>query len=105
MGYMEKICCFFVFARVFLHMCPGEKYEKYIRVLTGWVALGIFLSPFLTGNWTGTDYSGLLRQWQSRVESVGIEKTEDMQIQSERIMYQAAEEMAKEETAEAEEEE
>lgn len=91
MEYLEKICCFFIFARVFLHMCPNETYEKYLSALTGWVAFCIFLSPFLSGAVFWESYEAWEREWNVRLES-SAGKAEEM----EEISVQAAEEIVEE---------
>lgn len=73
MQYLEKVCCFFIFARVFLHMCPNEKYEKYLSALTSWIAFCIFLSPFLSGDMFRQSYELWEENWKTRVESqIGV---------------------------------
>jgi len=88
MECLEKICCFFIFARVFLHMCPNETYEKYLSALTGWVAFCIFLSPFLSGDIFWESYRAWEQEWESRVE-MSAERADEL----EEISAQAASEI------------
>ncbi len=93
MHYIEKICCFFIFARIFLHMCPNEKYEKYISALTGWVAFFLFLSPFLSGEWSKQNYEMWNEQWQNRLEASKEEDAAMFQKQSEEVIQNLAEDI------------
>lgn len=96
MRYLEKVCCFFVFARVFLHMCPNEKYEKYLSGLTSWIAFCIFLSPFLSGDMLWESYEMRNSGWERQI-------AENAQI-SVQELETASEEAAAEIAAEAYEE-
>ncbi len=69
MRYLGKICCFFIFARIFLHMCPNEKYEKYLNALTSWIAFLIFLSPFLSGDFLDESCAMWEREWNVWTQS------------------------------------
>ncbi len=90
MQYLEKVCCFFVFARVFLHMCPNEKYEKYLSALISWIAFCIFLSPFLSGDMFRQSYEMWEGNWKIQAEKqIGV-TMDDIAYRSE----QAAEEIA-----------
>lgn len=101
MQYLEKLCSFFLFARIVLHMCPNEKYEKYLSVLAEWIALGLVLFPLLSGTLYQENVSVWEKQWK---ESMGIsfERTlEDMNQKTEKIAEEAAvEEIKKQEEQE-----
>lgn len=100
MQYLEKICCFLIFARIFLHMCPSEKYEKYLSALTGWIALCIFLSPFLSGDMFRESYETWEKKWEAQAQSeVGL-LPEEIEEAGERAATQIAEEMEVEEMEE-----
>jgi len=93
MEYLQKICCFFVFARIFLHMCPNETYEKYIGALINWVAFCIFLSPFLSGDFFSETYQMWEENWKVQVqEHIGMTE-EEMKSESERAAIRIVEEM------------
>lgn len=97
MQYLEKVCCFFVFARVFLHMCPNEKYEKYLSALTSWIAFCIFLSPFLSGDMFRQSYEMWEDNWKLRLESqIGV-TAEDITKETEQAAEQILEEIEQEE--------
>lgn len=107
MPYLEKICCFFIFAKVFLHMCPNEKYEKYVSALTGWVAICLFLSPFLAGDMFEQSYELWQTQWQSRIERAWEGENEQITKESEAIAERLSEDirqMVGEDAGEAEKE-
>ncbi len=93
MQYLEKVCCFFVFARIFLHMCPNEKYEKYLGVLTSWIALCIFLSPFLTGDMFWESYDAWEKRWEAQVENNMDMSVEGLEEESRKAATQIVEEM------------
>lgn len=94
MAYLEKICCFFVLARVFLHMCPNEKYEKYVSALTSWIAFCIFLSPFLSGAQFAQTYEAWEQNWEAQLQ-IGV-TAEELEEESERAAEQIVEEMVEE---------
>lgn len=94
MQYLEKICCFFIFAKVILHMCPNEKYEKYMSALTGWVAICLFLSPLLSGDMWKQSYPFWQQQWQSRIEKAWDGDNAQMIRESEKIAENLSEDIA-----------
>lgn len=97
MQYLEKVCCFFVFARIFLHMCPNDKYEKYLSALTSGIAFCIFLSPFLSGDMFRQSYELWDENWKQQVESrIGV-TADELAEQSKQVAEQMVEEMEEEE--------
>lgn len=105
MQYLEKVCCFFVFARVFLHMCPNDKYEKYLSALTSWIAFCIFLSPFLSGDMFRQSYEMWEENWKTQAElQIGV-TADDIARGSELAAEQIVEEIEPEDYKEKEEEE
>lgn len=36
MTILQKICCYFLLAKLFLYLCPDEKYESYLSLLLEW---------------------------------------------------------------------
>ena len=44
---LQKLCCFFILAKIVLQMCPSEKYEKYLQVLVTWMLYAMILLPLL----------------------------------------------------------
>ncbi len=95
MQYLEKICCFFVFARIFLHMCPNEKYEKYVSALTSWIAFCIFLSPLLSGDLFVQTYDDWEQNWKVQMEErIGVTE-EELEEESKQAATQIVEEMEK----------
>ena len=97
MQYLEKVCCFFVFARVFLHMCPNDKYEKYLSALTSWIAFCIFLSPFLSGDMFRQSYHMWEEHWKNRMESQVAVTADEIAKETERAAEQIVEEAMQEE--------
>ena len=96
MQYLEKICCFFVFARIFLHMCPNDKYEKYVSVLTGWIAFCVFMSPILSDDIFRESYETWNRTWEIQLEErIGV-TPEELQKESERVTDCIVKEMEQE---------
>lgn len=99
MQYLEKLCCFFVFARVFLHMSPNEKYEKYVSALISWIAFCIFLSPFLSGDMFRQSYEMWEGNWKMQAqEKIGVTPDEIVR-RSELAAEQIAEEIEQEDIA------
>ena len=47
MDLLQKLCCFFILAKIVLQMCPSEKYEKYLQVLVTWMLYAMILLPLL----------------------------------------------------------
>lgn len=92
MEYLEKICCFFIFARVFLHMCPNETYEKYLSALTSWIVFCIFLSPFLSGDIFWESYRAWEKEQSLRLE-LKAEQAKDMEELSAQAASEIVEEM------------
>ena len=56
---LQKLCCFFILAKIVLQMCPSEKYEKYLQVLVTWMLYAMILLPFL-----GKGRTDSLQNWQ-----------------------------------------
>ena len=59
MDLLQKLCCFFVLAKIVLQMCPSEKYEKYLQVLVIWMLYAMILLPLL-----GKGKTDSLQNWQ-----------------------------------------
>lgn len=59
MDLLQKLCCFFVLAKIVLQMCPSEKYEKYLQVLVTWMLYAMILLPLL-----GRGKTESLQNWQ-----------------------------------------
>ena len=59
MDLLQKLCCFFVLAKIVLQMCPSEKYEKYLQVLVTWMLYAMILLPLL-----GKGRADSLQNWQ-----------------------------------------
>ena len=56
---LQKLCCFFILAKIVLQMCPSEKYEKYLQVLVTWMLYVMILLPLL-----GKGRTDSLQNWQ-----------------------------------------
>lgn len=56
---LQKLCCFFILAKIALQMCPSEKYEKYLQVLVTWMLYAMILLPLL-----GKGRADSLQNWQ-----------------------------------------
>lgn len=59
MDLLQKLCCFFVLAKIILQMCPSKKYEKYLQVLVTWMLYAMILLPLL-----GKGRTDSLQNWQ-----------------------------------------
>ena len=59
MDLLQKLCCFFILAKIVLQMCPSEKYEKYLQVLVTWMLYAMILLPLL-----GKGRTDSLQNWQ-----------------------------------------
>ena len=59
MDLLQKLCCFFILAKIVLQMCPSEKYEKYLQVLVTWMLYAMILLPLL-----GKGKTDSLQNWQ-----------------------------------------
>lgn len=59
MDLLQKLCCFFVLAKIVLQMCPSEKYEKYLQVLVTWMLYTMILLPLL-----GKGKTDSLQNWK-----------------------------------------
>ena len=56
---LQKLCCFFILAKIVLQMCPSEKYENYLQVLVTWMLYAMILLPLL-----GKGRADSLQNWQ-----------------------------------------
>ena len=56
---LQKLCCFFILAKIVLQMCPSEKDEKYLQVLVTWMLYAMILLPLL-----GKGRADSLQNWQ-----------------------------------------
>ncbi len=104
MLYLEKICCFFILARLFLHMCPNEKYEKYLGVLTTWVAFSLFLTPFLEENFLEKGKEQWEMYWEMQVENDYEEKGGELEERTKQIAEGIVKDVAEEMTEDVVEE-
>ena len=59
MDLLQKLCCFFILAKIVLQMCPSEKYKKYLQVLVTWMLYAMILLPLL-----GKGRTDSLQNWQ-----------------------------------------
>ena len=59
MDLLQKLCCFFILAKIVLQMCPSEKYEKYLQVLVTWMLYAMILLPLL-----GKGRTDSLQNWK-----------------------------------------
>ena len=59
MDLLQKLCCYFILAKIVLQMCPSEKYEKYLQVLVTWMLYAMILLPLL-----GKGRADSLQNWQ-----------------------------------------
>ena len=59
MDLLQKLCCFFILAKIVLQMCLSEKYEKYLQVLVTWMLYAMILLPLL-----GKGRTDSLQNWQ-----------------------------------------
>ena len=59
MDLLQRLCCFFILAKIVLQMCPSEKYEKYLQVLVTWMLYAMILLPLL-----GKGRTDSLQNWQ-----------------------------------------
>ena len=90
MDLLQKLCCFFILAKIVLQMCPSEKYEKYLQVLVTWMLYAMILLPLL-----GKGRTDSLQNWkQFRKE---YEKSfEDRMTDIDRMLSVPEEEQLKE---------
>lgn len=56
MDLLQKLCCFFILAKMVLQMCPSE---KYLQVLVTWMLYAMILLPLL-----GKGRADSLQNWQ-----------------------------------------
>lgn len=47
MDYFKEICCFIFIAETFVKLCPNQKYEEYIRMITGLLCIVMVFIPIL----------------------------------------------------------
>lgn len=43
--YLQRVCCFLVIAEVLLKLNPSKKYERYLKMVMGFITLAIVLVP------------------------------------------------------------
>ena len=76
MDLLQKLCCFFVLAKIILQMCPSEKYEKYLQVLVTWMLYAMILLPLLGKG--RTDSLQNWKQFQKEYEKSFAERMTDI---------------------------
>ena len=76
MDLLQKLCCFFVLAKIILQMCPSEKYEKYLQVLVTWMLYAMILLPLLGKG--RTDSLQDWKQFQKEYEKSFAERMTDI---------------------------
>ncbi len=76
MDLLQKLCCFFVLAKIILQMCPSEKYEKYLQVLVTWMLYAMILLPLLGKG--RTDSLQNWKQFQKEYEKNFAERMTDI---------------------------
>lgn len=64
MQYFEKVCIFLLFAKMFLGLCPSEKYEQYLNGLVELIALAILLIPILHLSQEKLSIGEVQREWE-----------------------------------------
>lgn len=65
MSYIKRLCIFYLFAKIILHLCPKESYETYINALIEWTALVILITPLFTKNSIMNSYE----MWEEKFDS------------------------------------
>lgn len=50
MTILQKICCYFLLAKLFLYLCPDEKYEAYFSLLLEWTLLFVIVFSVIGSN-------------------------------------------------------
>ena len=76
MDLLQKLCCFFVLAKIILQMCTSEKYEKYLQVLVTWMLYAMILLPLLGKG--RTDSLQNWKQFQKEYEKSFAERMTDI---------------------------
>lgn len=54
--FMKQLAVFMIVGKTMIHFCPSEKYEKYIKLLFGFMVVIQFITPVLSlGSGVGMD--------------------------------------------------
>lgn len=61
---IKRIGLFMIVAQTFMHFAAGQKYEKYIKIITGIIILLLFIRPFSSSAGNAVD------QWQEELEQM-----------------------------------
>lgn len=111
--FMKQISVFMLLGKTLLHFCPSDKYEKYIKLLFGFMVVLQFVSPVLSFCQKGTfdEYEKNKSKFEKKL-ALSLEEVEEKwflyneeiekRIETERI---TAQELVQEKTKEAETEE
>ena len=112
-AFMKQISIFILLGKTLMHFCPNKKYEKYIKLLFGFMVVLQFASPLFSMGSTGTleEYEKnrmfFEQQLTKSMEAVGekwflYQDRIEKQIEKEKA---EAEKLVKEKEAESAEEE
>lgn len=68
--FIRQIGIFIVIGQTLLHFRPGEKYEKYLKLLTGLMVVAQFIAPLCSfvGGTSQNAYQANLEQFQKELE-------------------------------------
>lgn len=95
--FMIQIGTFMLLGKTLLHLCPSEKYEKYLKLLFGFMIVIQFIAPFLSfGNGKVMDeYIKNQKIFKDKFESSLAEVEEQWFLYNEEIEKQIEREQKK----------
>lgn len=64
MGILQKICCFFLLTKLFLYLCPDEKYEAYLALLLEWTLFFMIITSIFGSNYLSDSLQRGQKVWE-----------------------------------------
>lgn len=89
MSLLQKVCCFFLFGKMLLYLCPDEKYEAYYGLLLEWSMFALIFVPLLAGGSGGEKFDKARQIWEDIVQEAAQHGEEVMEQELEEKIQSA----------------
>lgn len=89
MSLLQKVCCFFLFGKMLLYLCPDEKYEAYYGLLLEWSMFALIIVPLLAGGSGGEKFDRARQIWEDIVQEAAQHGEEVMEQELEEKIQSA----------------
>lgn len=104
MSILQKICCFFLFGKMLLYLCPDKKYEAYYSLLLQWTMFAIIFLPLLAGGLGEQKLQEAQEMWEAWQQETANLQQDNMSREAEEMLQEAARQYAQEHPEEIERE-